>query len=208
MTNPLRLLTRGLAAVAALLLVTLVAAPAFAAPSMNVSQLTSLQDGQTLTISGSGFEPNLTNIAIGQCVEGYTGPADCNTATGATFRNADAQGNFGPLTIKVSEVFGNFDCTEVQCMIAAAPLPNATDAATVAANTVEMNISFASAEAPAETPTPTPTADSGVDSETETLPQTGAGDSVPTLLLGATAMLAIGAGVVLLVPGRRGGDHA
>jgi LPXTG-motif cell wall-anchored protein len=203
-TNPLRLLTRGLAAVAALLLVTLVAAPAFAAPSMNVSQLTGLQDGQTLTISGSGFEPNLNSIAIGQCVEGYTGPADCNTATGATFRNADAQGNFGPLTIKVAEVFGDFDCTKVQCMIAAAPLPNAVDAATVSANTVEMNISFASAEAPA----PTETADPDDEVATDPLPQTGAGDSIPALLLAATAMLAIGAGLVLLVPSRRRGNHA
>lgn len=207
MTNPLRLLSRGLAAVAALLLVTLIAAPAFAAPSMNVSQLTGLTDGQTLTISGSGFEPNLNSIAIGQCVEGYSGPADCNTATGATFRNADAQGNFGPLTIKVSEVFGDFDCTKVQCMIAAAPLPNAVDAATVSANTVEMNISFASAEAPAPTETATtdPLPDDGDD---EALPQTGAGDSIPALLLAATAMLAIGAGLVLLVPGRRHGNHA
>lgn len=206
MTNPLRLLTRGLAAGAALLLVTLVAAPAFAAPSMNVSQLTGLQDGQTLTISGSGFEPNLNSIAIGQCVEGYTGPADCNTATGATFRNADAQGNFGPLTIKVAEVFGDVDCTKVQCMIAAAPLPNAVDAATVSANTVEMNISFASAEAPE--PSETATTAPVPDGDDEALPQTGAGDSIPALLLAATAMLAIGAGLVLLVPSRRHGNHA
>ena len=51
MTNPLRLLARGMAAVGALLLVTLVAAPAFAAPSLNVSQLTGLTDGQKVTIA-------------------------------------------------------------------------------------------------------------------------------------------------------------
>jgi len=205
--NPLRPLARGLAAIGALLLVTLVAAPAFAAPAMSVSQLTGLTDGQTITISGSGFKPNLSSIAMGQCVEGYNGPSDCNTAGGATFRNADANGNVAPFTITVKEVFGAHDCTKVQCMIAAAPLPNATDAATVAANTVEMEISFASAEAPepTETATTTPLPDDGDD---EALPQTGAGDSVPTLLLAATAMLAIGAGVVLLVPGRRGGGHA
>src|SRR6478609_4087112 len=181
-----------------MLLVTLVAAPAFAAPSLNVSQLTGLTDGQKITISGSGFEPNLSSIAIGQCVEGYTGPADCNTATGATFKNADASGKVAAFEITVKEVFGSTDCTKVQCMIAAAPLPNATDAATVAANTVEMNISFGAPEpAPSETPTTPP----GTGGTEETLPQTVAGDSIPAILLAATAMLAIGAGLVLLVPG-------
>lgn len=206
MKNPLRPLTRGLAVVGALLLVTLVAAPAFAAPSLNVSQLTGLTDGQKITISGSGFEPNLSSIAIGQCVEGYTGPADCNTATGATFKNADASGNVAPFEITVKEVFGSTDCTKVQCMIAAAPLPNATDAATVAANTVELNISFGAPEpAPSETATTDPAPS---DDDQETLPQTGAGDSIPAILLAATAMLAIGAGLVLLVPGRQKGHHA
>lgn len=201
--NRLRILTRGAAAALALGLVTLVAAPAFAAPSLNVSQLTGLTDGQKVTISGSGFEPNLPSIAIGQCVEGYTGPSDCNTAGGATFRNADASGNVASFTITVKEVFGSVDCTQVQCMIAAAPLPNAADAATVSANTVELMISFGAPE-PTETPT---TAPATGDNE-ETLPQTGAGDSVPVLLLGATAMLAIGAGLMLLVPSRRNGSHA
>ena len=183
--NPLRPLARGLAAIGALLLVTLVAAPAFAAPAMSVSQLTGLTDGQTITISGSGFKPNLSSIAMGQCVEGYNGPSDCNTAGGATFRNADANGNVAPFTITVKEVFGAHDCTKVQCMIAAAPLPerdrrrdrrrqHGRDEDQLRAAPRRLS----------ETPTPTAAADSGVDSETETLPQTGAGDSVPTLLLG------------------------
>ncbi|GAA4368204.1 neocarzinostatin apoprotein domain-containing protein [Nocardioides caricicola] len=206
MKNPLRPLMRGLAVVGALLLVTLVAAPAFAAPTLNVSQLTGLTDGQTVTVSGSGFEPNLPSIAIGQCIEGYSGPSDCNTAGGATFRNADANGNVASFTITVKEVFGGHDCTQITCMIAAAPLPNATDEATIAANTVELAISFGAPEpAPSQTPTtePAPTG-----SGQEGLPQTGAGDSIPAILLAATAMLAIGAGVVLLVPGRQKGHHA
>lgn len=205
MTNRLRHLTRGAAAAAALLVVTLVAAPAYAAPTLNVSQLTGLTDGQTITISGGGFEPNLTSIAIGQCITGYTGPSDCNTAGGATFRNADANGNIAQFTITVTETFGGHDCTKVQCMIAAGPLPNAADAATIAANTVEKNITFgapAAAESPTAEPTTAPT------TPTEPLPQTGAGDSIPALLLAATAMLAIGGGLVLLLPGRRNGSHA
>ena len=122
MTNRLRLLIRGAAAALSLGLVTLIAAPAFAAPTLNVSQLTGLKDGQTLTISGSGFTPNLASIAIGQCVVGYKGPSDCNTAGGATFRNADGSGSVGSFTIVVKEKFGANDCSKVQCLIAAGPL--------------------------------------------------------------------------------------
>jgi hypothetical protein len=191
--------------VLALLVVTLIAAPAYAAPTLNVSQLTGLTDGQTLTISGSGFEPNLASIAIGQCVVGYAGPSDCNTSGGATFRNADASGSVGSFTIVVKEKFGANDCTKVQCLIAAGPLPTAADEATVAANTVEHKMSFGAPAAPAATASATtaPTTDPG-----DALPQTGAGDSIPVLLLGATALLAIGGGLVLLVPGRRNGSHA
>ncbi|MGB0102343.1 MAG: neocarzinostatin apoprotein domain-containing protein [Nocardioides sp.] len=214
MKNPLtQALTRpvrALATLAALLVVMVVAAPpSFAAPTLTVSQLTGLSDGQTLTISGSGFEPNLNSIAIGQCVVGYTGPSDCNTAGGATFRNADASGKVASFTITVKEVFGAHDCTKVECMIAAAPIPGQSDAATIAANTVEHMITFASAETATETETDTTTTETTTtdttttDTTTETLPQTGAGDSVPVMMLAATALLAVGAGLVLLVPGRR-----
>lgn len=203
MRNPLKQLTRAATALVALVLVVLVAAPAYAAPSLSVSQLTGLQDGQTVTISGGGFMPNMKGIAIGQCTEGYVGPADCNTATGAKFRDADANGNVAAFTIVVAEVFGAHDCTKVQCVIAAGPLPGAEDAATVKANTAVYEISFASAEAPAEPEETTSAAPTTTDDDTGTLPQTGAGDSVPVMLLAATALLAVGGGLVLLVPGRR-----
>lgn len=196
--NRLKRLTRGGAAVLALFLVVLTASPAAAAPTLTISATTGLTDGQRVDISGSGFEPNLTSIAIGQCVEGYTGPADCNTNGGATFRNADASGNVAQFTITVKAKFGAHDCTKVQCVIAGAPLPNATDQATVDANTYIAKISFGGA------PTGTPT----TGSDASDLPKTGAGDSVPVLLLGALALLATGAGVMLLVPAGRRGDHA
>ncbi len=203
MRNPLRFLVRGLAMAGALLLVLLIAPPSFAAPAMNVSQLTGLKDGQTITVSASGFEPNLTSIAMGECIAGYTGPSDCNTSGGATFRNADAQGNVASFTLVVKEVFGSHDCTKVQCMIAAAPLPTASDDATIAANTVEMNITFASAETETTAPAPTDSAAPLPSDPEEALPHTGAGDSLPVMLLAASALLASGAGVMLLVPSRR-----
>jgi hypothetical protein len=190
-------LIRSLAAVGALLVVLLTAAPAFAAPTLTISATTGLTDGQRVTVSGSGFAPNLASIAIGQCVEGYTGPADCNTNGGATFRNADANGEVAELTITVKATFGSHDCTKVQCVIAAAPLPNAVDQATVDANTYIAKVSFGTAEESSDTTT-----------ETSALPKTGAGDSVPVLLLGASALLASGVGVMLLVPGRRRGQGA
>jgi len=195
--NRVTLLARALAAVAALLVVLATAPPSFAAPTLSVSATTGLTDGQTLTISGSGFAPNLQSIAIGQCVSGYVGPADCNTSGGAQFKNADASGNVASFTIKVKEVFGSTDCTKVECVVAAAPLPTNADAATIEANTYVVKISFGAAAAePSATATTQP-------SDTAALPKTGAGDSVPVLMLGATALLAAGMGVMLLVPGRR-----
>ncbi len=201
------MLGKVLAAVAALCLVAIVnAPPSFAAPSLNVSQLTGLQDGQTVTISGGGYEPHLSNIAVGQCVAGYTGPADCNTATGATFRNADASGSIGSFTIVVKEKFGSVDCTVDQCVIAAAPLPTTSDADTIAANQVVHQMSFGAApeEAAPEEPAITPEDTTTTTASGEELPQTGPGDELPAIALGGTTMVLL-AGAVLLVT-RRGGS--
>lgn len=201
------------AALAALCLVAIVnAPPSFAAPTLNVSQLTGLQDGQTITVSGGGFAANMGNIAVGQCVSGYKGPADCNTASGATFRNADASGSIGSFTLVVREKFGSIDCTQVQCVIAAAPLPTTEDAATVAANQVVHQMSFGApaAEAAAETTT-TETTTTETETSTasgatagEELPRTGPGDELPAILLGGTIMVLL-AGAVLTMT-RRGGS--
>jgi hypothetical protein len=182
------------------------APPSFAAPTLTISATTGLSDGQTVTISGAGFAANLKGIAIGQCVEGYTGPGDCNLAGGAKFRDADASGNVASFTVVVKKVFGAHDCTKVQCVIAGAPLPTASDKATIAANTFSTKITFG---APAATTAPSATATATTaPSDTSTLPKTGAGDSVPVLMLGATALLAAGVGVMLLVPGRLRGEHS
>jgi hypothetical protein len=201
------LLSRVLAAVAAILVVLVTAPPSFAAPTLTISATTGLSDGQTVTISGAGFAANLKGIAIGQCVEGYTGPGDCNLAGGAKFRDADASGNVASFTVVVKEVFGAHDCTKVQCVIAGAPLPNASDKATISANTFATKITFGAAASATTAPSPTATATTAT-SDAGTLPKTGAGDSVPVLLLGATALLAAGIGLMLLVPGRRRGEHS
>lgn len=204
----LTLLSRGLAAAAAVLVVLVTAPPSFAAPTLSISQTQGLQDGQKLTISASGYQASLGDIAIGQCIAGYTGPADCNTVGGAVFKDADASGKVAAFTIIVKEKFGTHDCTKEQCVIAGAPLPTTSDKATISANTYVTNISFGSTAAETTAASPTTAATEATGGTTTDLPKTGAGDSVPVLALGATALLAAGVGVMLLVPGRRRGEHA
>ena len=195
------------AGAAAMMLVTIVnAPPSFAAPTLEVSQLEGLTDGQVLTVSGEGYTPGLTQIAVGQCIEGYAGPADCNLPSGSTFRNADENGSIGEFTVTVNEKFGGHDCTVVQCYFASGPIPNAVDEATYKANAVEHKISFgapAAAEptepepttAPVVTTTPTTTGN-------DALPKTGGGDSMPVVLLSGSALLLLGLGVIVAFPGR------
>ena len=115
MTNPeeidvrrrVTLLSRGLAAAAALLVVLVTAPPSFAAPTLTVSATTGLTDGQTITISGSGFDPNLSSIAIGQCIDGLHRPRPTATpAGGATFRTPTPAATVAAFTIVVKEKFG------------------------------------------------------------------------------------------------------
>ncbi|MGH1564962.1 neocarzinostatin apoprotein domain-containing protein [Mumia sp. DW29H23] len=215
MTPKLPTALRGLACALALGLVMLIGAPAAsAAPKLDISQTTGLKDGSSITVSGSGFAPNLKSIAVGQCKEGYKGPADCNTATGATFVNADANGSFKAVTLKMKEKYGSVDCTKQQCVIGAAPLPNANSADVVSANTANVNLEFgaAAAEQPADQPAAAPattapaTTAPATTTQSDTsnaLPKTGGTDTLPVLLLGAAALLLPGLGLLLGLPGRR-----
>ena len=128
------------------------AAPAYAAASLTVSKTTGLKDGDRVTVNGSGFSPNMKQIAVGQCKAGMKGPSDCNLAGGATFVNADASGKIPTVTLSVKEKFGSFDCTRIKCIIGAQILPQAGTPAEVAANTSIVEISFGGA-APAPTKT-------------------------------------------------------
>ncbi|MCL3818709.1 neocarzinostatin apoprotein domain-containing protein [Aeromicrobium wangtongii] len=197
-------LAKVLAGASALFVVAIMgAAPSYAAASMDVSATQGLKDGQKITISGSGFTPGLKQIAAGQCVEGYTGPGDCNLQGGATFRNADAKGSIGTFTIVVKQKFGPHDCTKVKCVIAAGPLPTVADAKTVKANEVIMPMTFgAAAEAPAaapaaETPAAAAPATEAADAPAAAseLPKTGAGDVLAYAVVGAGLFLLVGAGL-------------
>ena len=203
-------LARALSAGAALLVASVIAAPpAFAQATLNVSQLTGLSDGQVITISGSGFTPNLASIAIGQCVEGASGPSECNTVGGASFKPTDANGNVAEFTIVVKEKFGAYDCTTQQCTIGAQPLPGAEAADVVAANTVYHDISFGEVApdpepAPEPAPAPAPPADNGGTAGDE-LPKTGPGEELLMAAAGGALLMGLGGFALWLLPRRQGG---
>ena len=199
------MLAKVAAGAAAMMLVTIVnAPPSFAAPTLEVSQLEGLTDGQVLTVSGEGYTPGLTQIAVGQCVEGYSGPADCNLPSGSTFRNADENGSIGEFTVTVNETFGGHDCKVVQCYFASGPLPNVVDEATYKANTVEHKISFGAPAAaePVDEPAAEPAPKTDAEETATALPKTGGGDSMPVVLLSGSALLLLGLGVIVAFPGR------
>lgn len=192
-------LARAFAGVVAVCAAAFVAAPpAFAGATLNVSQTEGLTDGTVVKISGSGFTPNLKNIAIGQCIEGMKGPSDCNTGTGAAFKTADAQGNIAEFTLVVKEKFGAFDCTKQQCVFGSQPLPGNETPEVVKANSVYYKLSFGAAAAPAPTAAAAPATG-------ETLPKTGAGDALLLALGGGVLLAGMGAATLYFTPRQRGG---
>ncbi|MEK8141891.1 neocarzinostatin apoprotein domain-containing protein [Streptomyces sp. M10(2022)] len=76
-----KLAVLGTAATAAL---AIAAGPASAAAALSLSQATGLADGQSVTVSGTGFDAG-TEVGVAQCAEGLT----CSTAVVVT---ADAAG--------------------------------------------------------------------------------------------------------------------
>ena len=170
-----------------------VAAPpaAFAAPTLTVSATTGLTDKQQVIVNGSGFTPNLKQIAVGQCVAGFKGPTDCNLSGGAAFVNADGSGKLPTVTLKLAQKFGAFDCTKRECVVAAQILPTSGNADQVEANKVSVTLTFG--KKPAQKPAPaTPSATprraggtlghAGRHHPPSTGPAGAAGTSAPTLV--------------------------
>lgn len=201
---------RALAVMTVLGLVMLVGAPgASAAPKLDIGTSgEGVKDGQKIVVKGSGFAPNVKNVGVGQCKEKQKGPADCNTAGGATIVNADANGNIPDTTLTLSKVFGEgIDCTKQTCVVAVAPLPTTNSADVVAANSVAIKLTFGSpvAQATAAATTPAPTAAPAATNtnDASALPKTGPTDSLPVMLLIAGAFVLTGVGLLIAMPSRR-----
>jgi len=60
--------------------------------SGSASPATNLLDGETIAVSGAGFDPN-TQVGIAECLSGATEPAQCDL-TGVSFATASVSGSF------------------------------------------------------------------------------------------------------------------
>ncbi|MFA1542537.1 neocarzinostatin apoprotein domain-containing protein [Actinomadura monticuli] len=174
----------------------LTAAGAAPAPALQVSRSTDLAEGDTITVTGSGFRPGLKSVAVGLCREGYTnGLKDCDLGGGATFVNVDAKGGLPKVTLKTHAEFSGIDCMTQQCVIGAGPLPGAVPKTVVDANTAIVRVgfkgsSFKGGDAVRTSAAPAASAGSGVD-----------GPSTPLWAL--TAGLIVLAGAIVTVVQRR-----
>jgi LPXTG-motif cell wall-anchored protein len=126
-----------------------------------------------------------------------SGPTDCNLAGGSQFVNADGSGKIPTVTLKLAQKFGTFDCTKRQCVVAAQILPSAGNADQVAANKVSVKLTFGAAAAT------TAAAPASAAPQSTALPKTGPGDEPVVVVLAGTALLTLGAGLLVVLPARR-----
>ncbi|MDX6744357.1 neocarzinostatin apoprotein domain-containing protein [Actinocorallia sp. A-T 12471] len=154
---------------------------------LTVSATEGLTDGQTITVEGSGFKPGLTGIAVGPCIEGYTnGLNHCDLDHGAKFVSADDKGNLPKVTLELHPQFKEYDCLKQQCVIGAAPLPDAVPSSVLKANTVNVPLMFEGA-----TFTPTEAALPGASDAAASDPDGVAGPSVPLWAVTFLALVAV-----------------
>ena len=133
-----------LPALAAALALTCIPAPALAdGAALQLSKSEGLVEGDEITVKGTGFKPGLQQIAVGLCIEGYTnGLKHCDLDGGATFVNADKNGDLPPVTLTVSPKFLEFDCLARQCVVGVGPLPGSAPDAVRKANSVITRLGF------------------------------------------------------------------
>ncbi|MFF3501741.1 neocarzinostatin apoprotein domain-containing protein [Streptomyces sp. NPDC003247] len=121
-------------------------APAAAADggaTVTVSRTTGLTEGQRITVTGQGFTPGLTSVAVGLCAEHYRSNADCDLTGGAALVNIDARGRLPEVTLTVHGTVAGTDCRTKQCVVGVSPLPTGTPASLRPPNTVDIRIGLA-----------------------------------------------------------------
>jgi hypothetical protein len=160
--------------------------------AIQVSASNGLTEGQRITVDGNGFRSGLASVAVGLCKKGFTnGLRDCDLTGGATFVNVTDDGALPTVTLTARPRFNDIDCTQQQCVIAAAPLPGAEPPAIIAANSAEVAVDFTGSHLAPTTPAaPSTAAASDID-----------GPSLP--LWSATAALLILVAALTLADRRR-----
>ncbi|BCY12877.1 neocarzinostatin apoprotein domain-containing protein [Actinoplanes sp. L3-i22] len=188
--------------VCAAAVVVLDVSPAAAKPTLHVSKTSGLKSGDTITVYGTGFTKNLENIALGQCIKNPGTSTDCNLSGGAEFVSSDAGGKTKTVTLKLATTFGGHKCGTSGCVIAAQLLPSSNPADVVAANKVEVPITFTSGTA-TTSPTSASSSSAAAATDTDSLPKTGPGLEWATMGLIGTALLLPGLGLLAMLPARR-----
>ncbi|MGN2637807.1 neocarzinostatin apoprotein domain-containing protein [Nocardia takedensis] len=129
----------------------LCAAPAGAAPTLQVDARDGLTPGQSVSITLDGLPANMPMVAVGQCKPLVAGPADCDLP-GSLMGAVDAAGVWrsttGATAITVAPAVGGVDCTSAAgaCAIAVTSL---TDPTAILAS---VPLSFGKAEPAAAAP--------------------------------------------------------
>jgi hypothetical protein len=96
-------------------------APALAAsPSITVSPSTGLSDGQTVTVHGTGYTPNVHTINVVECPVSGASQNACDLTGGDAqlLQPADASGSF-TVHMPVRAKLGSVNCGVAACMIVA-----------------------------------------------------------------------------------------
>ncbi|MFI6653059.1 neocarzinostatin apoprotein domain-containing protein [Streptomyces sp. NPDC050529] len=117
-----------------------VAGAADAGATVTVSKATGLVEGGHVTVTGEGFRPGLTSVAVGLCKKGYRDNKDCDLTGGAALVNIDAHGRLPKVTLTVHRTVAGADCRTTPCVVGVSPLPAGTPASLRPPNTVDIPI--------------------------------------------------------------------
>ncbi|MFD3869461.1 neocarzinostatin apoprotein domain-containing protein [Streptomyces sp. NPDC058623] len=145
-SHPSRTCRTALAAAAVLVLTVYAGAVAAAEgtpATVRVSSATGLTEGQSITVTGQGFHPGLTAVAVGLCKKGYTSNKDCDLGGGARLVTIGPDGVLPTVTLSVRSQVAGADCRTTACVVGVAPLPSGTPTRLVAANSVRIPVGFA-----------------------------------------------------------------
>lgn len=187
------------------------AAPANAAGTLSANKTTGLAAaGETIKVTGSGFEPG-KSLTLINCVLTTQRGEGCDMAATAPVQT-DAQGAF-TADFGVKGTFGTTDCTKVECGVVVYDMATHSLPARLKlsyAGAAAGNGSAAPSSAAPGTSAPGTSAPSGTTAPTDKpqLPKTGGSDSTLPLVAGGTALVLVGAGATFAVRRRGGSNHA
>lgn len=166
-----------------------------ATPTISVSPSSGLTNGQTVTITGSGFTPG-SSVGVSMCDDPFVDGSSCDFST-AKIGSSDGAGGFS-LTYQVVDTIHGHSCVPTGCLIGASNLNVANEFA----NRVSLGFGTGSTPTPEPTPsppgatTPGPTGGSsgaGASATPTALANTGQSDSLPFIALAGFALVAVGA---------------